>query len=146
MRPRYVLILKIVPVGSKARNLTGVHVGAYTRLRRTQLFFRMSTSVSGRFSQNVLHPVKAICRVAGISLQFGDFKICNESRTTEKVFTRTEKSDDRKILDYVATNPGDNMLRFVGEAKTPWMHDLETFIDSYVKENKPSSLQKAFGE
>lgn len=114
-------------------------------LQNEQVLCGDETSVSGRFTQNVLHPVTAVSRLTDIAIQFGDFKICEESRKTERIFARTDMSEGRKIPDYVATNPKDSKLRFVGEAKTPWKHNLMKFVKSYREENNRTSLEKAFG-
>ncbi|KAK2757285.1 hypothetical protein FQN54_004799 [Arachnomyces sp. PD_36] len=103
------------------------------------------TSVSGRFTQNVLHNVTAISREAKVKTSFGDYKICMEVHSTEATFNGTETAG-RKIPDYAAVEPLHHSLRFIGEAKTPWKHDLDEFITDYDNKTRPGKLQRAFGQ
>ncbi|OKL56011.1 hypothetical protein UA08_08677 [Talaromyces atroroseus] len=93
-------------------------------------------SVCGRFAQNTLGPVTAVAFHNEMKYRFGDYKVCEESkRSASKKF----------IPDFVgvccsATNieqlkalPKDEKPTMVllGEAKTPWKHNLQAIWDRY---------------
>ncbi|KAK2768454.1 hypothetical protein FQN54_000309 [Arachnomyces sp. PD_36] len=132
-------------------------------------------SISGRFSQNVLHPVTVASSQMAFNVRFGDFQICREahppkpdskkskkrdSAPTRRVYKNDElvamdkadvaelsakKDPTRLVPDYAAVNEVDNSLRFLGEAKTPWNHTLQKYIDDY-KGNLKKKLEQAFGK
>lgn len=113
-------------------------------------------SVSGRFTQNALHPVAAISSLMALNIVFGDFKICSEAhraqnktgafKNPEEPSSDPSKKKNAKIPDYVAVHKADSRLRFLGEAKTPWKHDLEDYIANYKNGRSVKSLEKAFGK
>lgn len=89
-------------------------------------------------------------RVIGNNTRFGDFKICQEAHKTLAALTTSDSrtttgNQGRKIPDFVAVDKGDGKSRFLGEAKTPWNHRLEAFIQSYESNDK-DKLEKAFGK
>lgn len=110
-------------------------------------------SVSGRFTQNVLNPVTSAARVMNNDTRFGDFKICQEAHKVLSLTTTSESKEaasdtgnqGRKIPDFVAVDKKDGKSRFLGEAKTPWSHNLEDYIKKY-KANRKGDLDKAFGK
>ncbi|GKZ31237.1 hypothetical protein AbraIFM66950_011530 [Aspergillus brasiliensis] len=84
-----------------------------------QLFCGDEYSVLARFGQNVGHVMTSVFQSLGVSARFGDFKACTGSSIVNKV-------------PDVALLTGSGGLRIVGEAKTPWKHDLRAaFQDQY---------------
>lgn len=141
------------------------------KLHEEQVYCGDELSVSGRFSQNVLHPVTAVAPLLNINARFGDFKICREAHPTEPPppkrssdITQSTKFEDpiiatdkadvatvasmknpgRLVPDYAAVAAKDHTLRFVGEAKTPWKHKLESYVALY-ESNTKKDLERAFG-
>jgi hypothetical protein len=108
-------------------------------------------SVSGRFTQNVLHPVTSAACVMNNPTRFGDFKICQEAHKAVSVVpalkdtTSSNGKPGLKIPDLVAVNKEDSKLRFLGEAKTPWNHKPHLYLRNYTKGNK-GYLEKALGK
>ncbi|KAM5484756.1 hypothetical protein McanCB56680_002270 [Microsporum canis] len=107
-------------------------------------------SVCGRFAQNALGPVSAVAFHNGIKYRFGDCKVCLESQSS---------GNDRFLPDHVAVKcsaANINELRalpksskpnivLVGEAKTPWKHDLQDYMDNFMRENQ-MGLRLALGQ
>lgn len=132
------------------------HPFSEVHLVNERIFCGDELSVSGRFTQNALHPVATIACLMNLGMRVGDFKVCREAhRAREK--TQAFKNPDEpvaepskrkgaKIPDYVAVNKEDHTLRFLGEAKTPWNHDLADFIEYYKKGVRVTPLEKAFGK
>ncbi|KAM5458263.1 hypothetical protein MaudCBS49596_000176 [Microsporum audouinii] len=89
-------------------------------------------SVCGRFAQNVLGPTTAVAFANGIMTRFGDFKVSAEAKGEKTLipdFVAVHcPAYDFKGLADLTEKP---QLRFVGEAKTPWNHDLEDSYNRY---------------
>ncbi|OJJ67702.1 hypothetical protein ASPBRDRAFT_34067 [Aspergillus brasiliensis CBS 101740] len=81
-----------------------------------QLFCGDEHSTLARFNQNVGHVMTSVFQSLGYSARFGDFKACRGTTIDNKV-------PDVVLLDETGR------LRVVGEAKTPWAHDLEEFCE-----------------
>ncbi|KAF3480056.1 uncharacterized protein GIQ15_05403 [Arthroderma uncinatum] len=105
-------------------------------------------SICGRFAQNALGPASAVAIHNGINFRFGDHKVCIESQNP---------GNKRHIPDHVAvdcsartpdelemllTEPN---MAVVGEAKTPWKHDLCEYVSRY-KKGQDTHLRRALGQ
>ena len=115
-------------------------------------------SVSGRFVQQVLHPVTVVARELKMRRRFGDFKVCSAKPKTEPDPNSKSKSGG-ELPDFVAVAPVAALgasedipiklyheLRLVGEAKTPWKHDLTKFFSPHKNKQHASVLRHALGE
>lgn len=130
-------------------------------------------SVSGRFTQNVLHPVTTVAPLLHINARLGDFKICREAHPgggpqksskgkqtlkkgeeREKIIAVDEadvvkiasgRDPARLVPDFAAVSPKDHSLRFIGEAKTPWNHRVATYITAY-QDGRKRQMEQAFGK
>ncbi|KAK2809061.1 hypothetical protein FQN50_004114 [Emmonsiellopsis sp. PD_5] len=111
-----------------------------------QCFCGDELSLSGRFTQNALTPAISVARLHGVQTRFGDFKTSRESQV----------SGQSSVPDYVAivcreekkkTTAGlrDHDMRIVGEAKTPWMHNLMDFYKKYWRKDE-SGFRRALGQ
>ncbi|KAM5471904.1 hypothetical protein MauCBS54593_003311 [Microsporum audouinii] len=104
-------------------------------------------SVCGRFAQNVLGPTTAVAFANGIMTRFGDFKVSAEAKGEKTLipdFVAVHcPAYDFKGLADLTEKP---QLRFVGEAKTPWNHDLEDSYNRYFVQGKQSFLRRALGQ
>ncbi|KAK2799268.1 hypothetical protein FQN50_008544 [Emmonsiellopsis sp. PD_5] len=101
-------------------------------------------SVCGRISANVFQLVTAVACNEGIQIRFGDYKVCQESHwdpnacQPQNVSAKTIP-DFVAIEDSVARDPeapydeNNPHLRFVGEAKTGWVHNLHDDFHDYEK-------------
>lgn len=107
-------------------------------------------SVCGRYGQNALGPVSAVAIQNSIMYRFGDYKVCHESKRN--------KTD---IPDFVGVYcPAKNLeelqdlpkgekpaMVLVGEAKTPWKHDLYAAWNQYkTNANNDEEIRHAFGK
>ncbi|KAK2792579.1 hypothetical protein FQN52_003084 [Onygenales sp. PD_12] len=92
-------------------------------------------SVSGRFAQNALSPVTAVARASGVGVRFGDFKTSRESK---QAFSSTGSLPDYAGVEESVDRKGevDYALRFVGEAKTPWAHNLTKFMANFETDKR----------
>lgn len=114
-------------------------------------------SISGRFVQQVLHPVTAVARELKMQRRFGDFKVCSAKPNSGEPKSRSKSGGE--VPDFVAVAPvadapetsGDipieyyHELRLVGEAKTPWMHDLTKFYLPHKDKRPAQVLRHALG-
>ncbi|KAK2861451.1 hypothetical protein FQN49_004181 [Arthroderma sp. PD_2] len=104
-------------------------------------------SVCGRFAQNALGPVAAVAYANGIKTRFGDFKVCDKSKgehTRIPDFVAVHcPAPDHKSLQGVADLP---QLKLVGEAKTPWKHDLQRIYNKYHDHSNAKMLPRALGQ
>lgn len=97
-------------------------------VKNEQLFCGDEHSVVARFGQNVGHVMTSVIRACkGADIRFGDFK----SAVPQSGFT---KVPDIAVMDSKAR------LLLVGEAKTPWMHDIEGSV-----QEAPGDFRKYLG-
>lgn len=78
-------------------------------------------SVVARFNQNVCHVMTSVMQSGGSDIRFGDFK------TVVRVNDAETKVPDFAVIDQKAG------LLLVGEAKTPWVHDIEDQLGQSMK-------------
>ncbi|PGH09855.1 hypothetical protein AJ79_05581 [Helicocarpus griseus UAMH5409] len=94
-------------------------------------------------------PSNALAFEDGIETCFGDYKICEESKDAQ---------NDAYIPDFVATAcpsvqpqlirlnaQSKPRMKVVGEAKTPWRHNLSKYYLNWLK-GKHETLRHAFGQ
>ncbi|KAI1922249.1 hypothetical protein LOZ12_000584 [Ophidiomyces ophidiicola] len=108
-------------------------------------------SVCGRYGQNALAPVSAVAFHNGLKYRFGDYKVSSES---------TYPGNGTYIPDFVAVScPAANLgellklkkdtphnMVIVGEAKTPWKHDLMTAWSKFSESGDDENIRHAFGQ
>ena len=95
-------------------------------------------SISGRFSQNVLHPVTEVCQVLGYEVRFGDSRIVRSFERKRAVELAKKAVGFKGKLtelnpDIVACDK-DHNTRFVGELKTSWTVKLDDLMKIDRKE------------
>ncbi|KAK2867843.1 hypothetical protein FQN49_003418 [Arthroderma sp. PD_2] len=109
-------------------------------------------SVCGRYGQNALAPVGAVASDNGIPYCFGDYKACYESQQPGNkndipdfvaAYCRTTDVERLKSLPKTVEKPS---MVLVGEAKTPWNHNLPRFWKEYTEDNEDHNLRHAFGQ
>lgn len=99
-------------------------------------------STCGRFAHNVLHVLTAVAWANNMQIRFGDYKVCQESKRVgnwsdaviSKVpdFVAVDCSKPRDPNTKFSKNhPDGNHMRFIGEAKTSWCHDLPEHLENY---------------
>ncbi|EFR01366.1 hypothetical protein MGYG_04373 [Nannizzia gypsea CBS 118893] len=100
-------------------------------------------SVCGRFAQNVLTPVTAVAFANNITTRFGDFKVSAESKAKKKLIPDfvAVHCTATKVNELSAKDIPEMM--FVGEAKTPWNHNLQSAYRDYFS-NDPSTISKSW--
>ncbi|KFL62831.1 uncharacterized protein TERG_12592 [Trichophyton rubrum CBS 118892] len=91
-----------------------------------------------------MYSVTAVAFANGIKARFGDFKVCAESQgevdvpdfvavhCTAKNLHALEQLDSREVP----------YLKFVGETKTPWRHDLGKIYHDFTTRKK-STIDRA---
>lgn len=99
-------------------------VGTNNSLHHEHYICGDEISVSGRFVQNVLHPLIAVGKELGQEIQWGD------SKTSEEGLKNTND-----IPDFVALANGKH-LRAVGELKTPWTVDLLDLVQNVTSDDE----------
>ncbi|EFQ96685.1 hypothetical protein MGYG_08608 [Nannizzia gypsea CBS 118893] len=114
-------------------------------LHREQYLCGDEQSVCGRFAQNALGPATAVAFLNGIQTRFGDFKVCDEARKEKSLipdFVGVSCSAlDLEGLKGLTETPN---LKIVGEAKTPWKHNLfAVYKDCFGKKKKEGPLRHA---
>ncbi|DAA77265.1 TPA_exp: Uncharacterized protein A8136_6525 [Trichophyton benhamiae CBS 112371] len=104
-------------------------------------------SVCGRFAQNVLGPVTAVAFANGVKARFGDFKVCAESQGEADVPDFVAVHCTAKNLHALEQLDSSEVpyLKFVGEAKTPWRHDLGKIHHDFTTRKK-STIDRALGQ
>lgn len=92
-------------------------------LQRKHLYCGHEHSVVARFGQHLGHSMTAIFRSNfGQKVRFGDFKAANQSLS-------------ERIPD-IALMTDDGVPLMIGEAKTPWRHDLEGFMTGTIEKSR----------
>ncbi|KDB27848.1 hypothetical protein H109_00415 [Trichophyton interdigitale MR816] len=91
----------------------------------------------------------AVSFANGVKTRFGDYKVCSESREKEhsKVpdFVAVHcTAKDLKGLKELDRNEYP-YLKFIGEAKTPWNHDLGKIYENFVA-GKKTKINSALGQ
>ncbi|KAK2798407.1 hypothetical protein FQN50_008847 [Emmonsiellopsis sp. PD_5] len=103
-------------------------------------------TVCGRFAQNALAPATAVAFANGVKIRFGDFKACEEAMDESllipdivAVYCTALNPDDLKIT---TVKP---VMRLVGEAKTPWKHNLQDYYEKW-KSGEERQLRRTLGQ
>ncbi|KAK2781883.1 hypothetical protein FQN51_004999 [Onygenales sp. PD_10] len=111
-------------------------------------------TVCGRYSDNALKPVTAVALQQGIYMRFGDYKVCQENLDPDNkgyipdfVGVACPARDLMSLQNLVADDPTHQpKMRIVGEAKTPWKHDLKTFWNRWKQAKEHQYIQQALGQ
>jgi hypothetical protein len=91
------------------------------------------TSSSAGFVQHALHPACGVGQSLGFHTRFGDWKA-----------TTQEEGSSGKIPDYALIG-GDTKARAVGEAKTPWAHNLASAFNQLQTRGEDASFRRFLG-
>ncbi|KAK2808822.1 hypothetical protein FQN50_004298 [Emmonsiellopsis sp. PD_5] len=110
-------------------------------------------SVCGRFSQNALQPSTAVAFQQSIKTRFGDYKVCQENKEARlkgyipDFVGVTCPAQDFTALQNLASGNHSHQptMRIVGEAKTPWKHNLEKTYRAY-KIQDDEDIRHALGQ
>ncbi|KAI2022459.1 hypothetical protein LOZ29_001165 [Ophidiomyces ophidiicola] len=106
-------------------------------------------SVCGRYAQNALAPVSAVAFHNGLKYRFGDYKVSSDSTypgngtyLPDFVAVSCPATNLKTLQELTKGTPHDMML--VGEAKTPWKHDLMAAWNDVKRDEQ--DLRHAFGQ
>ncbi|KAK2810818.1 hypothetical protein FQN50_002641 [Emmonsiellopsis sp. PD_5] len=111
-------------------------------------------TVCGRYSDNALKPVTAVALQQGIYMRFGDYKVCQENLDPDNkgyipdfVGVACPARDLTSLQNLAVDDPTHQpKMRIVGEAKTPWKHDLKTFWNRWKQAKEHQYIQQALGQ
>lgn len=93
-----------------------------------QLFCGDEHSVVARFGQNAGHVMTSVFRSLGIPYRFADYKA-------------SEAGSNAETVPDLALIQDSGQIRALGEAKTPWMHDIYNNING-----RPNEFRRDLGE
>ncbi|OJD23543.1 hypothetical protein ACJ73_05108 [Blastomyces percursus] len=108
-------------------------------------------TVCGRYSDNTLKPVTAVALQQNICIRFGDYKVCQENKDPDNKgyipdFVGVASARD-SFQNLVPNGPTyQPKMRIVGEAKTPWKHDLRGFWNRWKRSEEHQYIQQALGQ
>lgn len=117
-------------------------------------------SIAESYSDNGLRSVASVARNRGINIRFGDFKMCQESKSDAAGHSTHHKQPDRATVpDFIALDIGPASppsephvpvkpeMRMIGEVMTPWKHSLPKYCEDYTAEKEDgSTLRRGLGE
>ncbi|RJE25203.1 hypothetical protein PHISCL_02477 [Aspergillus sclerotialis] len=111
------------------------------------------TSSSGRFVNHALQVNSPVANELGYKTTFGDWKAtASKAKLKEQEADSSDDDDDddsekhKVVPDYALLERQKCQPHAVGEAKTPWMHDLDLLWEKYRTGQNQNLLRRRLGQ